>query len=529
VGAGSNGPSSGCVSVTVAGQGLGSRGYSGAARVGRGSASEGDMTGGTACEASRWLSSSSAVCKVGGGVGGGARRGPASIQGQGLPVVVSAGLQCGSLTQAWSYDAAEVSAVGAGSNGPSSGCVSVTVAGQGLGSRGYSGAARVGRGSASEGDMTGGTACEASRWLSSSSAVCKVGGGVGGGARRGPASIQGQGLPVVVSAGLQCGSLTQAWSYDAAEVSAVGAGSNGPSSGCVSVTVAGQGLGSRGYSGAARVGRGSASEGDMTGGTACEASRWLSSSSAVCKVGGGVGGGARRGPASIQGQGLPVVVSAGLQCGSLTQAWSYDAAEVSAVGAGSNGPSSGCVSVTVAGQGLGSRGYSGAARVGRGSASEGDMTGGTACEASRWLSSSSAVCKVGGGVGGGARRGPAGIQGQGLPVVVSAGLQCGSLTQAWSYDAAEVSAVGAGSNGPSSGCVSVTVAGQGLGSRGYSGAARVGRGSASEGDMTGGTACEASRWLSSSSAVCKVGGGVGGGARRGPASIRGRGRGCPSL
>jgi hypothetical protein len=96
-------------------------------------------------------------------------------------------------------------------------------------------------------------------------------------------------------------------------------------------------------------------------------------------------------------------------------------------------------------------------------------------------------------------------QGQGrLPVVVSAGLQCGSLTQAWSYDAAEVSAVGAGSNGPSSGCVSVTVAGQGLGSRGYSGAARVGRGSASEGDMTGGTACEASRWLSSSCIVSKL-------------------------
>jgi len=215
--------------------------YSEAARVGRGAASEGDTTGGTACEASRWTSSSSAVCKAGGGVGGGARG------GQGLPVVVSAGLQSGSLTRAWSYDAAEVSAAGGASNGPSSGSVSVSVAGQGLGSRGYSGAARVGRGAASEGDVTGGTACEASRWLSSSSAVCKVGGGVGGGARR------GQGLPVVVSAGLQSGSLTQAWSYDAAEVSAAGGASNGPSSGCVSVTVAGQGLGSRGSSGAARV------------------------------------------------------------------------------------------------------------------------------------------------------------------------------------------------------------------------------------------------------------------------------------
>jgi len=63
----------------------------------------------------------------------------------------------------------------------------------------------------------------------------------------------------------------------------------------------------------------------------------------LCKVGGGVGAG--RGA----GQGLPVVVSAGLQSGSLTQAWSYDAAEVSAAGGASNGPSSGCVSVDCCG------------------------------------------------------------------------------------------------------------------------------------------------------------------------------------
>ena len=96
--------------MTVAGQGLGSRGYSRAARVGRRSASESDMTGETACDASRWSSSSSAVCKVGDGDGSGGRRGQG--QGQVLPVVMSAGLKSGSLTQAWSNDAADVSAVG---------------------------------------------------------------------------------------------------------------------------------------------------------------------------------------------------------------------------------------------------------------------------------------------------------------------------------------------------------------------------------------------------------------------------------
>ena len=44
--------------------------------------------------------------------------------------------------------------------------------------------------------------------------------GVGGGGRRGQG--QGQGLPVVMSAGLKFGSLSQAWSNDAADVSTGG-------------------------------------------------------------------------------------------------------------------------------------------------------------------------------------------------------------------------------------------------------------------------------------------------------------------
>jgi len=45
---------------------------------------------------------------------------------------------------------------------------------------------------------------------------------------------------------------------------------------------------------------------------------------------------------------------------------------------------------------------------------------------------------------------------QGLPVVVTVGLQQGSRTQAWCYDAAVVSSVGRLTNGPSTGGVSVT-------------------------------------------------------------------------
>ena len=173
-----NGPSSGSTSATVAGFSFGSWGYSGKARVGRASLPI-DMTGGTACEASSWKSNSAVECKLSAGLGGSTYRVPTR---EGLPVVVTFGLQQGSRTQAWCYDAAVVSSVGGATNGPSSGCTSATVAGFSFGSWDYSGKARVGRGAASSMDMTGGTACEASKWKSNSGVECKLSAGVGGGA-----------------------------------------------------------------------------------------------------------------------------------------------------------------------------------------------------------------------------------------------------------------------------------------------------------------------------------------------------------
>ena len=167
---------------------------------------------------------------------------------------------------------------------------------------------------------------------------CKASAGMGGGSHRSPAA---EGLPVVVTFGLQQGSRTQAWCYDGAVVSSVGGASNGPSSGSSSATVAGFSFGSAGYSGLARVGRGAASSADMTGGSACEASTWRSNSVVECRVAGGLGGGS---PLRV-GQGLPLVVTAGLQQGSLTRAWSYDRAVVSSV-ALTNGPTTGCASST---------------------------------------------------------------------------------------------------------------------------------------------------------------------------------------
>jgi len=171
----------------------------------------------------------------------------------------------------------------------------------------------------SDGGMEGGSGCEASVWVSDSGAVCKVGRGVGGSSRR------GWGLPAVVTGGMQRGSLTQAWSYDAGVVSSVGGSTNGASSGGASVSVAGRGYGVAGVSLGVRVGR-ALSDGGMEGGSGCEASVWVSDSGAVCKVGRGVGGSSRRG---LSVWGLPVFVTGGMQRGSLTEAWSYNSAAVS--------------------------------------------------------------------------------------------------------------------------------------------------------------------------------------------------------
>ncbi len=91
------------------------------------------------------------------------------------------------------------------------------------------------------------------------------------------------------------------------------------------------------------------------------------SSGVECKLSAGVGGGSPM----RRGQGMAVVVSFGLQQGSRTQAWCYDAAAVSSGRGLTDGPSSGSVSLTIAGLGFGSFGYSSTVVVGVGYGSGG--------------------------------------------------------------------------------------------------------------------------------------------------------------
>ena len=315
----------GGASMTVHGGSMGGRaGYTLRAREGQ-----------TGCEATEWVSDSSVRCMVGQSLGG-SRRG-----------VVTAGMQSGSVTDAWSVDGAGMSVV-VGINVVGAGGASMTVHGGSMGGRaGYTLRAREGQ-----------TGCEATEWVSDSSVRCMVGQSLGG-SRRG-----------VVTAGMQSGSVTDAWSVDGAGMSVV-VGINVVGAGGASMTVHGGSMGGRaGYTLRAREGQ-----------TGCEATEWVSDSSVRCMVGQSLGG-SRRG-----------VVTAGMQSGSVTDAWSVDGAGMSVV-VGINVVGAGGASMTVHGGSMGGRaGYTLRAREGQ-----------TGCEATEWVSDSSVRCMVGQSLGG-SRRG----------------------------------------------------------------------------------------------------------------------------
>jgi hypothetical protein len=385
------------------------------------------VTGGTACEASTWVSDSAASCKVSGGAGGGwpLRR------GRGMPVVVSAGLQQGSLTGAWCYNAAAVRAVGSLTNGPASGSVFLTLSGTSFGFQDVSAVISLGHVRFSSFEQT--------FWMSDSAVRSKFIAGLG------------KSLSLVLSSAQQQGLLTQALSFNVPKLSSFDASRNRPVSASVYVIVSGYNFGSiLSASGRIQIGY-------RESRTSAESTEWISDSWAKTKCS---AVGVDRGLFKTFHTMIMTII---LNSGSLTTTWCYNVPTISSI-ATPNGPTSGAVPIQIQGTMFGSRHFSVRARLGRGSAFEDDMTGGTACEASTWVSDSAASCKVSGGAGGGwpLRRG------RGMPVVVSAGLQQGSLSDAWCYNAAAVRAVGSLTNGPASGAVSAIFTGSSFGSRSFS-------------------------------------------------------------
>ncbi|KAJ1470089.1 hypothetical protein T484DRAFT_1849086 [Baffinella frigidus] len=444
----SNSPSTGSASVTIVGSGMGLTDFSGASRLGA-----------SACEATSWDSDSSLRC-----------RSPSGVLAT-LRVAITAGVRAGSVTEGLSYDLRNLVAVSctgnvtdcsaASGNVPAVGLVVIRVEASGFGLREWSAGSRLGH-----------TACEASEWESDSSLRCMTAGGVGGSMR------------VAVTAGARVGSLTDVVSYDTPSLAyiideqgnAFNATANLPSGGSV-VTVLGAGLGVMSYTDSARTGQ-----------SRCEATEWQSDSSLTCKTARGTGGTKR------------VAITAGVRVGTVTEAVSYDAptldrftnnlyeleGELLNATGRANVVAVGGVEIVLSGAGLGLDSYTGASRVGQ-----------TGCEASKWASDTSLVCKTAGGVFGTLR------------VAVTAGARVGSVTEAVSYDVPmlaggldlsfdeDVTATFGRTNSPSTGSVSMTVVGSMFGESDYTGASRVGS-----------TACEASGWESDSSVRCLSSGGV---------------------
>jgi hypothetical protein len=448
--------------------------------------------GHTGCEGTDWQSETSVRCRVAVGHLGSRR------------VVVTAGSQAGSISQAWSVDRDAISLLRS-SNRAGTGSASVTVHGAGFGivrhtaegraghtgcegtewesetsvrclaSRGAFGTVRVVMTLGSQGGSRGKawsvdrdaisltsssnragtgaasvtvhgsglsltgltsrvrlswTGCQATDWGSETSVRCRVGHGAQGTRR------------LVMTVGQGSGSVSQAWSVDADVISLAGQ-SNRAGTGSASVTVHGAGMGIVRHTAKGRAGH-----------TGCEGTDWQSETSVRCRVGHGSGLSRR------------VVMTVGSQGGSVTEAWSADGSGLSRLRR-SNVAGSGTASMTVHGSSMGIVRHTAKGRAGH-----------TGCEGTDWQSETSVRCRVAVGHLGSRR------------VVVTAGSQAGSISQAWSVDRDAISLLRS-SNRAGTGSASVTVHGAGFGIVRHTAEGRAGH-----------TGCEGTEWESETSVRC---------------------------
>jgi hypothetical protein len=336
-------------------------------------------------------------------------------------VSVTAGERGGSVSQTFSVDHRELSFT-IKTNRAGTGTASVTVHGAGLGLVTYTNMGREGQ-----------TGCEGTEWESETSVRCMVGHGTSGSRR------------VVMTAGNGAGSLSHAWSVESAAFSH-SRKENRPGTGSASVTVHGAGLGLVAYTSMGREGQ-----------TGCEGTEWESETSVRC-MGGHWKSSTRR-----------VVMTAGLRGSSVSQVWSVDKAMISTVRL-KNRAGTGSASLTVHAASLGLVAYT---SMGRG--------GQTGCEGTEWESETSVRCMVGQGHAGTRR------------VVMTAGERTGSISQSLSFDSGFLNQARR-SNRAGTGSASVTVHGAGLGLAAYTSMGREGQ-----------TGCEGTEWESETSVRCMVG------------------------
>ena len=398
-----NRATTGSVSVTLCGHGLGLAASSVVAGLGA-----------SGCEASDWVSDSAVRSNFAPAMGG--TRG----------AVLTAGVLHGSATVVMSWD--EAAASGAGSeNQPSTGSATLLLAGAGFGWRFTSSVGRV-----------RGTTCEGSWWHSDTTVLGKAGAGLGGSMR------------VAVTSGKALQSTTVAISLSSPAVSSA-VPRNGAASGSRSVTVVGIALGLTGASGRGAL-----------AGSSMEASAWASDTAVLCQLAHGWAGC------------RPVAVTAGMQLGSVTATVTTDGSAASGLRLGNAG-STGSASITVGGSGLGTADSSGRAWVGS-----------TLCESSAWMADSAVLGLPAMALGGSNR------------VRLTVGQWLGSVSECFSSNGAAGSSPGR-ANSAATGSVSVSVAGVGFGLS-----------LASLYALSGASGCEETGWVSDSSVSVKPGYGFGG-------------------
>ena len=237
----------------------------------------------TACQSTAWQSDSSLVCRA-----------PQGIASS-MIAVATVGQQSGSLTEAWSIDAPLLTsvvqinlAVGAEAT--------ISLRGSNMGTTVYTSQLR---------SRMGDTGCEGTAWVSDTAVSARM-----------TASAFLGSLRAAITAGHQAGSLTEAWSTDATAVQATSG--NVAVGGALQVTVHGAIAGHAYYTIAAR-----------TGVSGCEASAWVSETTVMCQAG------------TSTRSSLSTVVTAGQVEGSMTFAFSTDAATVASSSTPGNLPSGG--------------------------------------------------------------------------------------------------------------------------------------------------------------------------------------------
>jgi len=392
--------------------------------------------GGSACEMSRWISTTTVYCK--------------QIQGVGKThqIVLTSHFRITSLSKALSYDNPSLSLQSHNTNSYSNGSLFLGIFGSGMGVSDYTQKLAV-----------SGSLCPSTSWVSMTNVIARVSTGSGGSQR------------ISLTAALQSGTRSEAHSFDSPSVAHLEPVNN-PTIGLVSINIDGSGFGSVNWSPSVRLSSnqkytfGNVSRVGVFG-TAAMVTSWTSETAITAKI--------ARGHFTS----ASVIVTVIERVSSLSDALSFDKPD-KILPVPPNAPTRGRMAL-IAAQGTNFGWMDICARI---------RIGGTACEKTIWISDSEIGC----GVSAGAQvRNASGL------VLTILAVKSGTCVNCFSYNIPYVLSATL-PNHPTTGNSKLSLTGVNFGSiMDYTGAIRFGMSSS-----------QASLWTSDSQVLCTVASGVSG-------------------